>query len=183
SLYEPSAFHLLKAMGERSNPAYAEIANITRVTGQFVIAGDYAGAAAAFVDYWSGQGAWAALRPTVQAALIRWVPKAPLDFRALPEEPTSLKAYGKLHMPVLVMRGEHAPLPTLTIAEMLSSVLPQAQLAVISGAGHMGPLTHASAVSELIAGHINTAEVTIRQLPDRSRPGRSNLLSLVGVVA
>ena len=183
SLYEPSAFHLLKAMGERNNPAFAEIADITRVTGQGVIAGDYAGAAAAFVDYWGRQGAWAALRPTVQAALMRWVPKAPLDFRALIEEPTSLAAYGRLHMPVLVMRGEHAPLPTLKIAKMLSSVLPQARLAVISGAGHMGPLTHGSAVSELIATHIDTAEAAIRQLPDRSRVGSNNLLSLAWAVA
>src|SRR5262249_10597540 len=179
SLYEPSAFHLLKEMGERSNLAFAEIANITRVTGQGVVAGDYAGAAAAFVDYWGGQGAWAALRPTVRAALIRWVPKAPLDFRALIEEPTSLAAYGRLHMPVLVMRGEHAPLPTLTIVEMLSSVLPEARLAVIGGAGHMGPLTHGSAVSELIAAHIDTAEAAIRL----SRPGRNDLLSLAGTVA
>jgi len=183
SLYEPSAFHLLKAMGERTNPAFAEIKDITRVTGQGVITGDYAGAAAAFVDYWGGQGTWAALRPTVQAALIRWVPKAPLDFRALIEEPTTLRAYGRLHTPVLVMRGEHAPLPTLTIAEMLLSALPEARLAVISGAGHMGPLTHGSAVSELIAAHIHTAEAAIRQLPDRSRPGRIDLLSLAGALA
>jgi pimeloyl-ACP methyl ester carboxylesterase len=182
SLYEPSAFHLLKAMGERGNPAFAQIADITRLTGQCVNAGDYAGAAAAFVDYWSGEGAWAALRPTVQAALIRWAPKAPLDFRALLEEPTSLATYGRLHMPVLVMRGEHAPLPTHTIAEMLSSVLPQARLAVISGAGHMGPLTHGPAVSKLIAGHIDTAEAGIRQ-SDRSRFGRNGLLSLAAGLA
>jgi len=148
-----------------------------------ITAGDRERWLQAFVDYWGRQGAWAALRPTVQAALMRWVPKAPLDFRALIEEPTSLAAYGRLRMPVLVMRGEHAPLPTLKIAKMLSSVLPQARLAVISGAGHMGPLTHGSAVSELIATHIDTAEAAIRQLPDRSRVGSNNLLSLAWAVA
>ena len=78
SLYEPSAFHLLKIMGDRGAVAFAEIADITHVTAQAVISGDYAGAAAAFVDYWGGVGAWAALRPTVQGALTRWAPKAPL---------------------------------------------------------------------------------------------------------
>jgi pimeloyl-ACP methyl ester carboxylesterase len=112
ALYEPSAFHLLKLIGDRGAVAFAEIADITSVTAQGVITGDYAGAAAAFVDYWGGVGAWAALRPTVQAALIRWAPKAPLDFRALIEETTPLAAYSDLRMPILVMRGEHAPRPT-----------------------------------------------------------------------
>src|SRR6516165_11638941 len=34
SLYEPSAFHLLKIMGDQGAAAFAEIADITRVTAQ-----------------------------------------------------------------------------------------------------------------------------------------------------
>jgi pimeloyl-ACP methyl ester carboxylesterase len=141
-----------------------------------VIAGDYAGAAAAFVDYWGGVGAWAALRPTMQAALVRWAPKAPLDFRALIEESRPLAAYSDLRMPVLVMRGEHAPRPSRKIAEMLASVAPEARLAVIDGAGHMGPSTHGSVVGELIATHIGAAETAIR----RRRGGRSRSAAIAG---
>ena len=188
ALYEPSAFHFLRIMGDRGAAAFAEIADITRVTAQSVIDGDYAGAAAAFVDYWGGAGAWAALRPTVQAALIRWAPKALLDFRALIEEPTPLAAYGNLRMPVLVMRGEHAPRPTRKIAEMLPSMLPEASLAVVDGAGHMGPLTHGSVVSEWIAAHIDAAEAAMRQ-PRRGRSrsaataGRNGSPALAGAVS
>jgi pimeloyl-ACP methyl ester carboxylesterase len=163
ALYEPSAFHLLKLIGDRGAAALAEIADITRVTAQGVITGDYAGAAAAFVNYWGGVGAWAALRPTVQAALIRWAPKAPLEFCALIEETTPLAAYGDLRMPILVMRGEHAPRPTRKIADILRSLAPEARLAVIDGAGHMGPFTHGSVVSELITAHIDAAEAAIRR--------------------
>jgi pimeloyl-ACP methyl ester carboxylesterase len=163
ALYEPSAFHLLKAMGYQAAAAFAEIIDITRRTGHGVIAGDYVGAAKAFVDYWSGPGAWAALKPSVQAALIRWVPKAPLDFRALIDEPTPAIAYAGLRMPVLVMRGEHAPRPTRKIAEVLPDMMPSAELAVVDGAGHMGPLTHGSVVSELIAAHIRVAETATRR--------------------
>ncbi len=176
ALYEPSTFHLLKIIGDRGAAAFAEIADITRITAQGVITGDYAGAAAAFVDYWGGVGAWAALRPTVQGALIRWAPKAPLDFRALIEEPTPLAAYSDLRMPVLIMRGEHAPLPTRKIAEMLPSVVPEARLAVIDGAGHRGPSTHGSVVSEFIAAHIDAAEATIRG----RRGGRSRSAAIAG---
>ena len=186
TLYEPSAFHLLKIMGDRVAAAFAEIADITRVTAQGVITGDYAGAAAAFVDYWGGVGAWVALRPTVQAALIRWAPKAPLDFRALIEEPTPLAAYSDLRMPVLVMRGEHAPRPTRKIAEMLRSIVPDVRLAVIDGAGHMGPSTHGSVVSELIAAHIGAAEAAIRRRRgsrSRSAVMCNGSLSLAGAVS
>lgn len=161
ALYEPSAFHLLKAMGDQAAAAFAEIVDITCKTGRGVIAGDYAGAAAGFVDYWSGPGAWASLKPSVQAALVRWVVKAPLDFRALIEEPTPLTAYAGLRMPVLVMRGEHAPRPISKIAEALLGMLPCADQAVVDGAGHMGPLTQGAKVSELIAAHIRMADATV----------------------
>lgn len=175
ALYEPSAFHLLKAGGDEGAGAFAEIADIARRTGESVIAGDYTGAAEFFVDYWSGTGAWAALRPSVQAALIRWAPKAPLDFSALIEEPMPLGAYAGLRVPVLILRGEHAPRPTRTIAEMLPTLLPDARLTVVDGAGHMGPLTHAPAVSELIAAHIATVETALRR--SHGRPSRTTAIA------
>ena len=123
-----------------------------------MISGDYRGAAISFVDYWSGRGAWTALRASVQAALTRWMPKAPLDFRALIDEPTPARTYRHLPFPVLIMRGEHAPAPTRLIAETLLTLLPAARLAVVAGAGHMGPLTHAREVNAAIAQHIADSE-------------------------
>jgi pimeloyl-ACP methyl ester carboxylesterase len=163
TLYEPSAFHVLKAMGTRGSAALAEILAIAQTAAEGVITGDYRAAARAFVDYWSGRGAWAALRPSVQAALTRWMPKAPLDFRALIEEPTPLSTYADLRFPTLILRGEHAPAPTRLIAETLPTLLPAARLAVVAGAGHMGPLTHASEVSATIARHIAESEARSRQ--------------------
>ena len=113
------------------------------VSAEGVVTGDYRGAVAAFVDYWNGPGAWDAMRPAVQSALIRWAPKAPLDFRALIDEPTPASAYRALALPVLILRGEHAPTPTRVIAEGLSDLLPASRLIAVDGAGHMGPLTHA----------------------------------------
>ena len=70
-----------------------------------------------------------------------------LDFQALIEDPTPASAYRALEFPVRILRGEHAPMPTRVIAEDLSRLLPNSRLIVIAGAGHMGPLTHASEVS------------------------------------
>jgi pimeloyl-ACP methyl ester carboxylesterase len=159
TLYEPSAFHLLKTIGPAGADAFAEILAITARTGHGVLTGDYAGAAAAFIDFWSGMGTWASLRPPVQAALTRWILKAPLDFRALIDEPTPASAYGDFDFPVLVMRGEHAPAPTRLIAEMLPDLVPEARLTVVAGAGHMGPLTHCQTVTAAIARHIMETDV------------------------
>jgi pimeloyl-ACP methyl ester carboxylesterase len=159
SLYEPSAFHLLRQIGEAGVHAHAEIQAVARHINHCIATGDYRTGVADFVDYWNGHGAWKAMRPAVQSALIRWAPKAPLDFQALIDDPTPAKAYAALKCPVLIMRGEHAPLPTRIISERLIEILPQSRLKIVAGAGHMGPLTHAAEVSRLIVQHIADAEV------------------------
>jgi pimeloyl-ACP methyl ester carboxylesterase len=163
AVYEPSAFQLLKTMGSRGTAAFAEILAIAGEIDEGVLTGNYSAAAISFVDYWAGRGAWSALRPSVQAALTRWAPKAPLDFRALIDEPTPAGRYADLRFPALIMRGEHAPAPTRLIAETLSTLMPGARLAAVAGAGHMGPLTHASEVSAAIVRHI--AETEARSPP------------------
>ena len=171
ALYEPSAFHLLRQMGEPGAAAFAEIAAVARHVSLGVVAGDYQGAVAAFVNYWNGPGAWDAMRPVVQKSLIRWAPKGPLDFWALMEEPTPADAYCALEFPVLILRGERAPAPTRTIAEGLSTLLPNSRLMVIDGAGHMGPFTHAPEVAALIVRHIVETGVQGAPLWSRRRAG------------
>jgi pimeloyl-ACP methyl ester carboxylesterase len=158
AIYEPSAFHLLEQLGDQGAAALAEIEEIAAETREGVVSGNYRRAAAVFVDYWSGAGTWNGLDPALQQALVRWTPKAPLDFAALMEEPTPLSAYAGLRFPILIMRGEHAPAPTRVIAETLPTLVPNARLAVIAGAGHMGPLTHAADVNALIFRHIREAQ-------------------------
>ena len=154
ALYEPSAFHLLRNGDREAQAALAEIRGVARACCRAVCSGDQRRAAAGFVDYWGGSGAWAALRPEHQAKLIRWTPKAPLDFHALIEEPTRAGAFRTLRLPVLLLRGEHAPAPTRAVAARLRQVLPDCRLETVAGAGHMGAVTHAEAVNALIRRHL-----------------------------
>jgi pimeloyl-ACP methyl ester carboxylesterase len=171
ALYEPSAFHLLRAMGEAGTAALAEVDTIARKTREGVATGDYAGAAAALIDYCSGPGAWTRLQPWVQAAFMRWASKAPLEFRALVDEPTPLVAYAGLSMPILVMRGDYASRPARMVAELLCTVLPRARLVLVGGAGHMGPITHAAVVNDLIATHVSARNPALLQSRSRTRGG------------
>jgi hypothetical protein len=73
------------------------------------------------------------------------------------------------------MRGEHALPPSRLIAEILQTLVPDAHLAIVAGAGHMGPLTHAAQVNAAIMRHIADAEAKSRQgspltvMPSRDR--------------
>lgn len=151
ALYEPSAFHLLRQAGRSEVGRFAEIKRVAAISAAGVASGDYQGAARHFVDYWSGKGSWDTLRPSLQAALTRWSPKAPLDFHALIEEPSTLAAYAALPMPLLILRGQHAPAPTAAVAALLDEALPHCRKVIVAGAGHMGPVTHAEAVAGEIA--------------------------------
>jgi pimeloyl-ACP methyl ester carboxylesterase len=153
-LYEPSAFHLLRQLGEPGVEAFSEIAGVARRIADGVLTGDYRRAVAGFVDYWNGAGTWQTMRPAAQRALIRWAPKGPLDFHALIENPTPASAYRALKCPVVIMRGEHALKPSRIIAARLAELLPDSRLLVIDDAAHMGPFTHASKVAALIVRHI-----------------------------
>lgn len=184
TIYEPSAFHLLEQLGDRGAAALAEIKAVAAETGRGVTSGNYRGAASSFVDYWSGAGTWNGLEPALQQALVRWTPKAPLDFAALMSEPTPASAYMRLRVPVLIMRGEHAPAATRLIAETLPLLVRGARFAVIAGAGHMGPLTHAADVNALIVRHIREAQQTY--LDDASSslaPGADDALATVQPIA
>ena len=95
TLYEPSAFHLLWQL-DHAAAALTEIKAIAYAVATGVVTGDYRNAAATFVDYWGGPGAWAAMRPSAQDALVRWMPMAPPEFSALFKEPTLACDYARL---------------------------------------------------------------------------------------
>ncbi len=174
TLYEPSAFHLLKGGQGEVAAAFAEIRAVARASVEAVATGDCRRAAAGFVDYWSGPGAWAGLRPEVQARLVRWAPKAPLDFHALIEEPTPAGAFRDLGMPVLILRGEHATAPTRLVADRLRRILPDCRLETIAGAGHMGAVTHAEDVNALIVTHLTALTASKAQPSQRPTPDPSH---------
>ena len=153
TLYEPSAFYLLKQFGDGAGP-FAEIKAVADRVAAHVRAGERRSGAQGFLEYWGGPGAWDALRPRLQDAVLRWLPKVSLEFDALFNEPTDWSAFANFSLPVLVIRGEHAPVPTRLIADTLPSIFPNARQEVVPGAGHMGPITHADAVNALIVAHI-----------------------------
>jgi pimeloyl-ACP methyl ester carboxylesterase len=160
SLYEPTAFHVLNATGEDGQMALKEISALAAKIRRLVVTGADWAAARCFVDYWNRAGTFEALNPDAQADLVRYVPKACLDFRASIEERVPLVAYRRLRVPLQLMIGEHAPLATELLARKLSVVMNPGALRVIAGAGHMGPQSHSHIVVKMIIEHIAASDPT-----------------------
>ena len=170
SLYEPTAFHVLKHMGEDGVAALAEIRELAADIDRGVASGAYRAAAQRFVDYWNDAGSFAALKPHMQADMIRYAPKSGLDFRASIDERTPLAALRRLRIPTLLLRGEHGPMPTAVIVRKLLTVMRSVVVSEVAGAGHMGPFTHADPVNAAIMRHIaaNEARLGAREMPVRA---------------
>jgi pimeloyl-ACP methyl ester carboxylesterase len=156
-LYEPAAFHVLKTTGPEGKIALAEITAVARDVSRSVLNGAHQAAAKRFVDYWSGDGSWKALRRETQDDLARYIPKACLEFSAAFGERMPLGAYQRLNCPVLILQGEHPHQPIRLIARQLAKAMKFSSLRTVHGTGHMGPLSHATVISAMMADHIVAA--------------------------
>ena len=170
SLYEPTVFHVLRSAGDDGRAALDEIRGVAADVGRGVVTGAYRAAARRFVDYWNGEGQWDALNETVQADLVRYIPKACLDFQALIEEPTPLVAYRRIPGRHLLLQGGRTTRPAREVARRLSSAIAPVRSMTVAGAGHMGPVTHAEIVLGVIAEHIRESEALLPGL--RAEPWR-----------
>lgn len=151
-LYEPSAFHILSELDSAAAEA-TEIARLAAAVADAVAHGTLDRAAETFVDYWNGPRSWRTLKPEVRNRLAVWSPNAVRHFTALLAERTTLREYKAIGCPVLLLRGESSPAPSRRIVEELARYLPKAEVDVIVGAGHMGPITHAAVVNDRIVRH------------------------------
>ena len=164
TLYEPTVFHLLGLFGAAGASALFEIQSIAYALEQLVASDHHRAAARLFFDVWNGEGSFDALRAEKQASLIRYVPKGPMEFRALFGERVALGVYGALQVPTLILKGQHAPAPTSLVASALAGAMEEATSATMPGLGHMGPLTHAEIVAPEIANHIARTESAFARL-------------------
>lgn len=155
TLYEPVRFALLKGHDE---DAWRDIVGAGRRIGALALAGRLHESAAAFVDYWSGSGAWRRLSPARQDGVARRMPKVQAEFEALFADPLAPAVYGQLEMPVQLVCGSASPVPTRRVAERLVQLLPQARLTRWWGTDHMAPLTHVERFARLLPGALPLAQ-------------------------
>lgn len=161
-LYEPTLFSLVDAASPPPNAADGIRETVARA-GRALAAGDRHAAAAAFIDYWMGAGAWQDKPEAQRAAIAESVVHVQGWGRALFGDPTPLAAFGALRMPVLLMQGSETPPSARAVATLLAGTLPNVETLRFEGLGHMGPVTHAArvdaATEAFLQRHMGTASV------------------------
>lgn len=153
SLYDPVAFGVLY---DPDDPEGTQ--DLDKVAANPVFLDDAQGGGEAwmqnFIDYWNGPGSWQAMPETNRQAFLQVGRKVYYEVKSLSEDRTRLGAYAGLTMPALLVYGEKTPPAARRVQQLLATVMPRADLQVLAGAGHMGPLTHGPAFAELVAAHL-----------------------------
>lgn len=149
TVYEPVLFSVLKTAAPQSE-GWREVEAIATQTTALLDAGDVEAATARFVDYWMGEGRFAATPEAKRPALMAGMPAVKGHWQALFNEPTPLSAWAQLPCPCLLMSGEASRASALGVAALLETTLPRLRRERFAGVGHMGPVTHPDAVNELI---------------------------------
>lgn len=153
ALYEPTLFSLIDAESPAPNDADG-IRNAVASAVAHLEAGSAEAAARCFIDYWMGEGSWAAMPPARKPAVAASVRNIRRWGHALTREPAKLQAFAALDMPVLYMTGQRSTQSALGVARLLAPVLPRAELESLEGLGHMGPVTHPDRVNATIAAFL-----------------------------
>jgi pimeloyl-ACP methyl ester carboxylesterase len=150
ALYEPTLFSLIDEVSPPPNDADG-IRGALAVAAAELDVGDTVAAARCFVDFWAGAGTWDATpqerRGPVAASIVNirgWA-------GALFSEPTPLRGFSWLGVPVLYMVGKKSPAPARGVARLLTAALPRVHVVEFEEMGHMGPVTHPEVVNNVIS--------------------------------
>jgi len=156
ALYEPTLFALLDAQAPAPNEAEG-IRNAVADASIALDAGNQDGAAERFIDYWMGSGSWEQTPEQRKPPIVVSVTNVRRWAHALFTEPTPLKAFRSLDVPVLYMVGKCSTPSARGVARLLTAALPRVELVEFEDLGHMGPVTHPDPVNEVIARFLGRA--------------------------
>ena len=171
SLIEPVAFQLLRGAGGDAG-AYAVVRGIARAMAADLSAGNGAAAMHRFVDFWNGEGNWAAMDGDRRAQLAAQAAQVVADFDAIEAEPTRRAALRAISAPTLVLQGGRSPAPAALAVRRVAEAIPGAQRVRLRDAGHMAPLTHAEMVNLLLTAHLELAQERARGRRNRTHGAR-----------
>ncbi len=139
AVFDPVAFAVLDAEADRDARAVLDALDLRWDQPEHWLR--------AFVEFWSGAGAWSMLRDDARHEFVRvgWVIHE--GVRTLMADATPLAAFASVRAPVLLMTGERSPLPAQRVIQRLAEAMPHARRVVVPGVGHLGPVTHARDVN------------------------------------
>lgn len=131
-------------------------------------AGDNETAAREFTASWGDGRAWAAMPDAARAAMALRIPLVHACAPALFDDAAGLlsdEGVTRISQPVLLLEGEASPQYVAAINDALMARIKRSERAVITGAGHMAPMTHPKEVAAAIRGFLETIPEEQSKLP------------------
>ncbi|WP_439124553.1 alpha/beta fold hydrolase [Marivita sp.] len=157
TLIEPVLF---AAAAESDSEAFATYVAASQGFGNALREGDWAVAAAKFISIWGDGRPWEALSEKERNLFAQQMPFILETEPCLLEDANRLLAAGRLEgitCPTQLIRGANSEPVIAAIHATLASRIPNAKDIVISGAGHMVPITHPEPVAEQIRSLLQLA--------------------------
>ena len=149
TLFEPTLFHLLAPAGRIGE--HQEIRAVAERVVRFVDAGDPREAARGFIDYWVGDGAFAAMDERVRSSVVAGMTKLRAEWlSAFEAGDATTEALAAAPMPIQLVCGARTTPAARAVIEILRNVWPRAEFTAIAGAGHMAPVTHGDFVNPIV---------------------------------
>lgn len=149
-VHEPPLFALL-AEDPATAPMLDEVGRRVGAVVERIRSGDHAGAAEQFVETVAlGPGAWAMQPPQMQRTMIENAVTfldETQDREALAFDANALKAFAR---PYLLSHGDQSPPTFAPVIAKLAAAAPKAEVAVLTGAGHVPHATHAALYVDMI---------------------------------
>jgi pimeloyl-ACP methyl ester carboxylesterase len=147
-LLEPIPFCLLDVAGRAD--AYDEVLRLRDTVKRCGGSGDWETAAAAFADYWNGEGTWAAMPPERQKTFVSLMPLNYHEWDAVLGR-TARQDWSNVHAQTIVAWTRDTKRPTREIVEVLRDQVPYWQYQELPQGGHMFPLTQPDITNRLIS--------------------------------
>jgi pimeloyl-ACP methyl ester carboxylesterase len=150
SLFEANPLALLRGMHE---DLYQDTLHMSREFEAAVARGE-PDAAGRIIDFWGGEGAFAAMPEAVKAYCRQTAGSNVLDWRTAFDFELERAQLARLALPVLLVRGAEANPAMVAITEALRTNLPRVRAEVVDGAGHFLITTHAAACAGLLSSFL-----------------------------
>lgn len=164
-LFEPTLFQLLAQDGCRD--AHAEAMSLRDFIKHHGQRDDWTEVAERFVDYWLGDGGWAATPEERRQAYMQLLRPNQFEWDCLASDRTTLEDLAALRARAMIAYSPAARRPIREIVGLIESRCPNWSVARIAEGGHMAPLTHPQVVNPLIADFLRKEQ--------RTRPAQARL--------
>ena len=106
------------------------------------------------MSYWLGRWRWWLSPEKFKAAITATIRKVALEFTIAIEAQQKLSAYAGVTAPTLLIAGSTTRAPARAVVDLLGATLPQAEIKIVRGAGHMSPFTHPAEINRLVREHL-----------------------------